>query len=189
MSRLTVRGATSQRDINRLFELSNDNQFGRNEAYYKLQHYEDLEEQLEKLYGGKMPLDEVVENLNRVVQNGEEKLDYARILTNAEAERWDKWKDLEEQGRLLELPCAVGDTVYLISSQYSECSKYQERFNDCNCQGCEDECDSYKDYFIHVNENISAEWIVRAMRLNRFGENVFLTQEAAEAKLAEVKGK
>lgn len=29
MSRLTVRGATSQRDINRLFELSNDNQFGK----------------------------------------------------------------------------------------------------------------------------------------------------------------
>ena len=154
----------------------------------KLAHYEDLEEQLEKLYGGKMPLDEVVENLNRVIQNGEEKLDYARILTNAEAERWGKWKDLEEQGRLLELPCAVGDTVYLISSQYSECSKYQERFNDCSCQGCEDECDSYKDYFIHVNENISAEWIVRAMRLNRFGENVFLTQEAAEAKLKGMEG-
>ena len=56
----------------------------------KLAHYEDLEEQLEKLYGGKMPLDEVVENLNRIVQNGEEKLDYARILTNAEAEKWDK---------------------------------------------------------------------------------------------------
>ena len=111
MSRLTVRGATSQRDIDRLFELSNDNQFGRNEAYYKLQHYEDLEEQLEKLYGGKMPLDEVVENLNRIVQNGEEKLDYARILTNAEAEKWDKWKDLEKQGRLIELPC---EKVYRI---------------------------------------------------------------------------
>ena len=77
----------------------------------KLAHYEDLEEQLEKLYGGKMSLDEVVENLNRIVQNGEEKLDYARILTNAEAEKWDKWKDLEEQGRLLELPC---EKVYRI---------------------------------------------------------------------------
>ena len=77
----------------------------------KLAHYEDLEEQLEKLYGGKMSLDEVVENLNRIVQNGKEKLDYARILTNAEAEKWDKWKDLEEQGRLLELPC---EKVYRI---------------------------------------------------------------------------
>ena len=77
----------------------------------KLAHYEDLEEQLEKLYDGKMPLGKVVENLNRIVQNGEEKLDYARILTNAEAEKWDKWKDLEEQGRLLELPC---EKVYRI---------------------------------------------------------------------------
>ena len=78
----------------------------------KLAHYEDLEEQLEKLYGGKMPLDEVVKNLNRVIQNGEEKLDYARILTNAEAEKWDKWKDLEEQGRLIELPCLPNEEVW-----------------------------------------------------------------------------
>ena len=110
MSRLTVRGATSQRDIDRLFELSNDNQFGRNEAYYKLQHYEDLEEQLEELFGGKLPLDKVVETVNRTVQNNEEKLDYARILTNAEAEKWDKWKDLEEQGRLTVIPeTGIGD--------------------------------------------------------------------------------
>lgn len=99
-----------------------------------------------------------------------------------------RYKNLEEQGRLIELPCAVGDTVYLISSQYSECSKYQERFNDYNYQGCENECDSHKEYFIHINENMSAEWIVRAMRLNRFGEDVFLTKEEAEAKLAEMEG-
>ena len=37
--RLTVSGATTQRDIDRLMELSNENQFGRNESYYKLQHY------------------------------------------------------------------------------------------------------------------------------------------------------
>ena len=61
--RLTVSRATTQRDIDRLMELSNDNQFGRNEAYYKLQHYEDL----------------------------------------------------EEQGRLIELPCKIGDTVYYIN--------------------------------------------------------------------------
>ena len=59
--RLTVSGATSQRDIDKLLELSNENQFGRNEAYYKLQHYEDL----------------------------------------------------EEQGRLITLPCKIGDTVWI----------------------------------------------------------------------------
>ena len=60
---MTVSGATTQRDIDRLLEVSNCNQFGRNGAYYKLQHYEDL----------------------------------------------------EEQGRLIELPCKVGDTVYYIT--------------------------------------------------------------------------
>ena len=160
MSRLTVRGATSQRDINRLFELSNDNQFGRNEAYYKLQHYEDLEEQLEKLYGGKMPLDEVVENLNRVIQNGEEKLDYARILTNAEAEKWDKWKDLEEQGRLLELPC---EKVYRIMNY-----------------------DSPKYAFI---DSIPIEMmLIYDLKHIDNGNIFFSTKEKAEAKLAEMEG-
>lgn len=68
----------------------------------ELKCYKDLEDQLEKLYGDRLSLDKVVENLNRVVQNGEEKLDYARILTNAEAEKWDRWKSLEDQGRLVE---------------------------------------------------------------------------------------
>lgn len=46
MERMTVRGSVvSQRDINRLLELSDENQFGANNAYYKLKHYEDLEEQ------------------------------------------------------------------------------------------------------------------------------------------------
>ena len=160
MSRLTVRGATSQRDIDRLFELSNDNQFGRNEAYYKLQHYEDLEEQLEKLYGGKMSLDEVVENLNRIVQNGEEKLDYARILTNVEAEKWDKWKDLEKQGRLIELPC---EKVYRIMNY-----------------------DSPKYAFI---ESIPIEMmLIYDLKHIDNGNIFFSTKEKAEAKLAEMEG-
>lgn len=44
MERLTKSGAITQHDINQLLELSNENQFGRNEAYYKLQEYEDLQE-------------------------------------------------------------------------------------------------------------------------------------------------
>lgn len=145
----------------------------------KLAYYEDLEEQ----------------GLLTIIDNETFQRDDLDRCTHRHCNKCDKYrrdlqryKDIENEGRLIELPCAVGDTVYLISSQYSECSKHQERFNDYNCQGCEDECDSHKGYFIYVNENISAEWIVRAMRLNRFGENVFLTQEAAEAKLAEMEG-
>ncbi len=136
MKRLTKQGAVTQKDIDELLELSNENQFGRNEAYYRLQHYEDL----------------------------------------------------IEKGKLIELPCSVGDTVYLISYQYSECSKYNERFDDYCCQGCEDECNSHKEYFIHINYDVSLEWIARAMRNNCFGKTVFLTKEEALARLAELRG-
>lgn len=44
MERLTKRGTTSQNDIDELLELSNENQLGRNNAYFKLQEYEDMEE-------------------------------------------------------------------------------------------------------------------------------------------------
>ena len=134
------------------------------------EEYEE-EEQLEKLYGGKMPLDEVVENLNRIIQNGEEKLDYARILTNAEAEKWDKWKDLEEQGRLIELPCAVGDTVYWISE--SDACLF--------CNGpCYERCEEGA---LKIKEIP-----FKPHMLNEIGEIIFLTREEAEAKLAEMEG-
>lgn len=137
----------------------------------KLAHYEDLEEQLEKLYGGKMPLDEVVENLNRIVQNGEEKLDYARILTNAEAEKWDKWKDLEKQGRLIELPCAVGDTVYWISEPDA-------------CLFCNSPCyERCEEGALKIKETP-----FKLYMLNEIGEIIFLTKEEAEAKLKEMEG-
>ncbi len=62
MNRLTKSGAVSQKDINNLMELSNENQSGMNDAYYKLKYYEDL----------------------------------------------------EEEGKIVVLPCKIGDTVYKI---------------------------------------------------------------------------
>ena len=139
------------------------------EMLEKLAHYEHLEEQLEKLYGGKMPLDEVVENLNRIVQNGEEKLDYARILTNAEAEKWDKYKDLEEHSRLIELPCAVGDAVWTIDPDITFIDDFKVTDIDIMKEGIAI-CNHYLGYSCDVND---------------FGKTVFLTKEEAEAKLKE----
>ena len=96
-----------------------------------------------------------------------------------------EYEDLEEQGLLLWLPCKVESMVYLICSRYSECSKYKERLDEYNCQGCEeDECDSHKEYYIHINHSVSIEWIVR--NLNNFGKTVFLTKAEAEQKLKEM---
>ena len=109
---------------------------------------------------------------------GENSYTYKGLLLEA----LGKYEDLEEQGLLLRLPCKVGSTVYLIRSRYTECSKYKETWNDC--YGCEDECDSHKEYYIHINHSVSNEWIVRNM--NDFGKTVFLTQAEAEQKLKEM---
>lgn len=45
MERLTKSGAISGKDINELLDESNENQMCKTKAYYKLQEYEDLEEQ------------------------------------------------------------------------------------------------------------------------------------------------
>ena len=37
-------------------------------------------------------------------------------ITTSICEKLGKYEDLEEQGRLIKLPCKVGDTVYLIKN-------------------------------------------------------------------------
>lgn len=124
MERLTKSGAVSQKDINELLELSNENQFGANDAYYKLQEYEDL----------------------------------------------------EEQDRLLKLPCKVGDAVYaismgkIISLVVEEISTFyirNEKIINVKCQ----------------NADIFRNYVER-----EFGKVVFLTKSEAEAKLKELRG-
>lgn len=84
-----------------------------------------------------------------------------------EEKAWEKlahYEDLEEQGRLIELPCAVGDTVYDIADK-----KIRKQIVD----GIEYMADGF---FIYANED---EW------LGRLGDLVFLTKAEAEAALKE----
>ena len=118
--RLTVSGATTQRDIDRLMELSNENQFGRNEAYYKLQHYEDL----------------------------------------------------EEQGKLIKLPCKIGDTVWDI-----------KWWDDTT----ETRVIDGKTYFRRVMKHKVTKSKFSLRDYKELGKTVFLTKEEAEAALKGVK--
>ena len=86
-------------------------------------------------------------------------------------------EDLEEQGRLLRLPCKVGDTVYKITrnfiSEYKIISEtiypYSIQFNWKCTKG------------IYVNLVGFAD--------HEIGKTVFLTREEAEAKLEEMEEK
>ena len=96
------------------------------------------------------------------------------------------YKDLDEQGRLVKLPCKVGDIVYCIFNRYTKCTFSNEEFDECNCQGCEYECDSKKENYVQDMRAYSLDWIVT--NLKKFGKTVFLTREEAEAKLKELRG-
>lgn len=106
------------------------------EVLEKLTAYEDLEEKLEKVYGECDGLLEVVVN-GLVNHEGAEigKPKKARLLTDEDVDKWEDLKNAEEQGLLLRLPapldgvesfkivdkgiwlnvpCQIGDTVYVI---------------------------------------------------------------------------
>lgn len=113
---------------------------------------------------------------------GENSYDYKNLLI----ERLGKYEDLEEQGRLLKLPCKVGDIVYCIFNRYTKCTFSNEEFDECNCQGCEYECDSKKENYVQDMRAYSLDWI--ATNLKKFGKTVFLTKSEAEEKLKELRG-
>lgn len=84
-----------------------------------LKKYEDLEDRLQAVYGNcDGLLEKVVEHLEQ--HRG---VDFtspatkARMLTDEDVDRWEEYKTLEEQGKLLKLPCKMGDITYWISGQ------------------------------------------------------------------------
>ena len=91
------------------------------------------------------------------------------------------YEDAEEQGLLLRLPCKPKSEVFLICSRYTRCSFEDVPFEESSCIGCENDCDSHKEIYIHRNSSVDVEWIVR--NLNKFGKTVFLTKEEAETML------
>lgn len=96
------------------------------------------------------------------------------------------YEDAEEQGQHLWLPCKPESEVFLICSRYTHCSFEDVSFEESSCEGCEYDCDSQKELYIHRNSSVDIEWITR--NLNKFGKTVFLTREEAEAKLKEMEG-
>ena len=97
------------------------------------------------------------------------------------------YEDAEEQGLLLRLPCKPKSEVFLICSRYTRCSFEDVPFEESSCIGCENDCDSHKEIYIHRNSSVDVEWIVR--NLNKFGKTVFLTKGEAEVKLKELEGR
>mgnify|MGYP000537476758 CR=1 FL=1 len=87
-------------------------------------------------------------------------------------EKSKEYQQLEEQDRLIKLPCKVGDTLYrLVPNLYREYVEIKIAQFVINKNGI---------YFI---TNRGVHWNV-----NRIGKTVFLTREEAEAKLKGLRG-
>lgn len=133
---------------------------------------------------------------------GENSYDYKNLLL----EKLGGYEDLEEQGRLVKLPCKVGDTYYSIevnTDSCEECNFFQKGYycdDWCNNKSVRDENGDTlinpqysdetfcKNHFYEINKccfkNIDEIFNLR----ERFGKTVFLTEPEAEAKLKELRG-
>ena len=117
-----------------------------------------------------------------------------RILTNEHAEKWLRWLELQEQGRLIEFPCNVGDTVWCITSDQHDCILYpiectvisieidyfekEWKFRIESKHRTDGWTTTFPDTFLPTHMNLRT--------LNDFGKTVFLTLEEAQAKLEEM---
>lgn len=109
------------------------------------------------------------------------------------------YENLEEQNKLVVLPCKIGDTVYHPSYKFTKCSAYdyEPRYkHDSNCEGCESECDSecYPCIYegrvtelevlsngeIKVYSYFKEKWDNSGYQI---GRQIFLTREEAEEAL------
>lgn len=93
------------------------------------------------------------------------------------------YEDLEEQGLLLKLPCAVGDTVYVIPTEKNSFLKITKM----KCLGFSiGEPNDVANLF-PINRYDTAVKMYQP-GLEEFGKTVFLTREEAEAALKENRG-
>lgn len=88
-------------------------------------------------------------------------------------EELKSYKEAEEHGLLVRLPCKVGDTVYKITRFCSG------GIRDCGYSYECSECPEYKPFIEYIEFKITI--------LKDIGKNVFLTREAAEKKLEGMK--
>lgn len=116
----------------------------------------------------------------------------------AEANKLAHYEDLEESGRLVVLPCAVGETVWLLQTKckyagennkpWENCEQYWSnvyRKNMWGCAGRDDEGNIFrckKEEMTTYAKQMEYSLILYAPH-NVLGKNLFLTREEAEAAL------
>lgn len=149
------------------------------EVYFKLKDYEDLDE----LIG--IPLEELVRIFRQHIPDGCHHPKKAIVLTDGDVDKWQKYKDLEEQGRLIKLPCKVGDTVW--DNDFGRPCAYTITafsFGECEEYICEP-ITTKEAVFYYADSSGS---ITGSFAESEIGKSVFLSKAEAEENLKELRG-
>ena len=102
-------------------------------------------------------------------------------ITTSICEKLGKYEDLEEQGRLIKLPCKVGDIIYRVNAGAKE-PVIKMRVLQVNYKQLRE--DRIIIRIDAMNDNDMGE---SCYLLEDFGKNVFITKSEAEAKLKELR--
>lgn len=150
----------------------------------KLADYEDLEERLNKVYGDcDGLLMSVVEMLEKhpCIDMANNTLK-SRLLTDEDVDKWEEYTQLEEQGRLIKLPCKVGDTVYVNGVLgCGEAERYRVIRVDYHSTLGTGRNEFYIEALLCTDPDSSIAFYDK-----QFGKTVFLTKSEAEQKLNEM---
>ena len=101
-----------------------------------------------------------------------------------------KYKDLEEQGLFVRLPCKVGDTVWVVTSPINVFD-YDKYDGDAEYEVYESFLSSVSYYAsgeqFRIYAKVTNSFIAAYFRECDFGKSIFFTREEAEKKLEEMK--
>lgn len=106
-------------------------------------------------------------------------------------EQLKKYQQLEEQGRLIKLPCKLGDTVWVVTSPFNvfDDIEYDENVKEEVYESYVSSVSFYEcgeQYRIYAKA--TKHFIGAYFRECDFGKTVFLTKSEAESKLKELRG-
>lgn len=123
------------------------------------------------------------EMLRKLGENAGYLWDFAQAAENMTVGRLKELAEADKDGRVVVLPCKVGDTVYMI-----------EHIFDIDNGVCDEIC--ARKVIGHGGNNLNKLWLIGSggicnvsIFVSEFGKTVFLTREEAEKALQEVEGK
>lgn len=111
-------------------------------------------------------------------------INLAAQALGVEPSRLRELAEADKDGRVIVLPCKVGDVMYKLFREYTECTSYQVRKDNYCCEGCMVPCDSREVKVIRAIQPNSLPEVVRY--IEDIGKTVFFTRAEAERALKEM---